>query len=340
MPRPAKIWQRDQDSFFYCTHRGKQVRLARDRKEAEKAFHEMKARPDEAPEAGSRPSFRKLADLYLEFMRQSKDKKTFDHRLFFLKSFAAHVKAKKAAELKPGDVTNWILGVNAAGKKPRWGHNTQVTARGIVTACLNWAVGEGHLPYSPLAKMKVGSFHRRERMLTRDERDRIKAAVTYAPFGNLLAFLEQTGCRPFSEASSLTASMIDWPSGTITFHKHKNARKGKTRVVYLVPALQEQIKAWCAETPEGPLFRTHNGIAYNRSNVVSRIRYLERSLGMPRWSLYAFRHAFFTEALERGVPSDLLAEIGGNTPKTIAKYYNHLDQRKDALRAAALKAVS
>jgi len=34
-----------------------------------------------------------------------------------------------------------------------------------------------------------------------------------------------------------------------------------------------------------------------------------------------------------------VAELVGNTAKTIAKYYNHLDQKKNRLREAARQAV-
>jgi hypothetical protein len=42
-------------------------------------------------------------------------------------------------------------------------------------------------------------------MLTNDEGEKINAAITWAPFRNLLTFLELTGCRPFSEATQLKA---------------------------------------------------------------------------------------------------------------------------------------
>jgi len=35
MPRPAKIWLRKSDGFFYMTHRGRKARMSADRKEAE-----------------------------------------------------------------------------------------------------------------------------------------------------------------------------------------------------------------------------------------------------------------------------------------------------------------
>ena len=335
MARQPTIWLRKQDGFYYTTLAGKKVRLAQDKKEARLAFHALLARAEPVPAPSARLSFRKAAELYLAFTEQTKSRRTFEHQLYFLTTFLGVVKGRALADLRPADVTAWLL-----ARKATWGHNTQVTARSILRACLTWAVFEGHAPANPLARVKSGATHRRERMLTKDERDAIKAAVPDAPFRNLLTFLELTGCRPFGEAASVTASMIDWAAGTITFEKHKNARKGKTRVVYLVPALQELLKGWCAAKPSGPLFCTRTGRAYNRSNVGTRVRHLERKLGMKRWSLYAFRHAWATEALEKGVPADVLAELGGNSPRTIYKYYSHLDQRKQALGAAAIKAVS
>jgi hypothetical protein len=112
--------------------------------------------PDEGP-VGVRPTFKKLADLYLDFTQQTKSERTYAHQKYFLQLFCDHVKTKRAADLKPGDVTAWLL-----KHSEQWGHNTQVTARGLVVACLNWAVAEGYLPYSPLARMKVGQMHTKE----------------------------------------------------------------------------------------------------------------------------------------------------------------------------------
>jgi hypothetical protein len=104
------------------------------------------------------------------------------------------------ADLKPGDVTTWCL-----KHKDRWGHNAQVTARSIVVACLNWAAEQGYLPFSPLARMKVGRMHGRERILTREGREKVLAAARNKTFRRFLLFLEQTGCRPYSEAAQITA---------------------------------------------------------------------------------------------------------------------------------------
>lgn len=43
MPRKPSIWFREQTGWYMTTHRGEQVKLSRDKKEAEKAFHSLLA---------------------------------------------------------------------------------------------------------------------------------------------------------------------------------------------------------------------------------------------------------------------------------------------------------
>jgi integrase len=333
VPRKASIWQRGQDGWWYCTHNGEKVKLSKNRGEALKAFHTLKSQ-DPAPEAkGFRPSFCKLADSYLTFTQQTKSGRTYEHQKYFLQRFCDHIKAKRAADLKPGDVTGWIL------TETTWGHNTQVTARGLVVAVLNWAVQEGHLLFSPLAKMKVGQMHSRERILSREERARVLAAVKNKTLNLFLRFLEQTGARPYSEAAQITAEMIDWKSECVPLAKHKNARKGTLRAIYLTDEAKAILRELCEFRPTGALFRTRYDVPYNRSNVIKAFRGLEEKLKIERFNPYSYRHTYITEALERGLTADIVAELVGNTPKTIAKYYSHLEAKKNTLREAARKAV-
>lgn len=335
MARPSTVWFREHDGYYYTTVRGKRVRLAKDKKEADKAFHALlAAAPDDGP-VGFRPTFRRLADLYLDFTQQTKSPRTYEHQLRFLQSFCDSVGVKRAADLKPGDVTAWLL-----KHKTTWGHNTQVTARSLVVACLNWAVREGHVPSSPLRGMKVGQTHGRERILTKDERTRVLAAISHnRTFELFLRFLELTGCRPYSEAAQITADMIDWQAGNVPLAKHKNARLGKRRVIYLTDAAKAVLRELSDLRPDGPLFRTRHGVPYNRSNIIKAFRRLEAKLNIPRFNPYAYRHTYITEALERGLTADIVAELCGNTPAMVTKYYSHLEAKKDTLREAAKRAV-
>jgi integrase len=361
MPRKASIWFRDQDGFYYTTYRGQQTKLAKDKDEAERAFHALMAQAPAADEDSKIfPSFRKIADLFLEHAEKTKEKTTFDLQRLYLQSFCDHVKRKRAADIKVADVTAWLVkhtsghatppkkkqAPPAKGKKRFvdpdgvWGHNTQVTCRAIIRACLNWAVDQGYLTHSPIGRLKAGSYHRRERILTVEERQKIKACVRDSAFVEFIFFLEQTGCRPFSEAGKVTAEMIDFAAGTIIFKKHKNARKGKTRVIYMTERLKEILQRRCEKHPSGPLFRTRHGFPFTGPNTVQRIRRIEKRLGIPRFSLYAYRHSYITDCLAKGMSASIVAELVGNTARTIERYYQHLDQKKDVLRDAAKKAVS
>jgi integrase len=183
-------------------------------------------------------------------------------------------------------------------------------------------------------------MHGRERILSPDEKKRIREAIKDQTFRDFVLFLEQTGARPYSEASSVTAAMIDWEGGSIPLAKHKNARKGKRRVIYLTPAVTEMLRRRVKLHPEGPLFLTNRGIPFNNRNTHGRLRRLERKLGTPRFNLYAYRHTYITEALAKGLTADVVAELVGNSARTVSKYYAHLEQKKDLLRDAAARAVA
>ena len=333
MARKAKVWFREATGWYMTSYRGKQVRLSRDKKEAERAFHTLLAQDEPAEETkGYRPSFRMLADLFLREAERTKAPMTVAVQTVYLQSFCDHVRGRKAADLKVFHATEWI---NA---HPEWGESTRTTARSILRACLNWSVNQGYLAANPLAKLKRGEFTRRERILSAEEKGRIRA---WLPEGirEFIFALEQTGARPFSELARVTAEMIDFRLGAVTFKKHKNAKKGKRRVIYLSDPLAELLARLAAERPHGLLFTTKLGNPWNNGNVMKWMRKIEAALAIPRLSAYTWRHTLITECLAKGMSADIVAELVGNSPSTIHRYYSHLDQKHDVLRDAARRAV-
>jgi integrase len=134
--------------------------------------------------------------------------------------------------------------------------------------------------------------------------------------------------------------MINFASGTVTFRKHKNAKKGKRRVIYLTDKVRLLLRKLALRHPTGPLFRTRTGRHWTTQVLSKWMRKVEEALQIPRLTPYAWRHTMITDCLAKGMSADIVAELVGNSPATIAKYYSHLDQRQDVLRAAALRAVS
>jgi hypothetical protein len=154
--------------------------------------------------------------------------------------------------------------------------------------------------------------------LTKEERERVLAAVRNETFKLFLRFLEQTGARPYSEAAPITAEMIDWDGECIPLKKHKNARKGKKRVIYLTDEAQAILRELVEMRPTGPLFRTRYDHAYNRSNIIKAFRRLEETLGIERFNPYSYRHTFITDALERGLSGSGEARPASSSRTTVA----------------------
>ena len=69
-------------------------------------------------------------------------------------------------------------------------------------------------------------------------------------------------------------------------------------------------------------------------------RTLGETLGIEDLTAYAVRHGFITDALARGVPVAVVAELCGMSIQTIERHYNHINVKHDLLREAMQKAVS
>lgn len=192
MPRPAAIWQRKQTGWYYVTLNGQQTKLSKDKKEAERLFHELMAKKPSEEETAEPPtalgiSFRKLADVYLVATKDEKVEQAFQGQVTCLKSFCDFLKKRvAAASLQPHMVRSWLR------TKPTWGKSTQVMKRKTIKAVLNWGVREGHLKENPLKSMVGGNAERRDRVMQPTEVERIYAFVS-ADFRDFLRAVELTG---------------------------------------------------------------------------------------------------------------------------------------------------
>ena len=83
------------------------------------------------------------------------------------------------------------------------------------------------------------------------------------------------------------------------------------------------------------LRRDHESKVLARRKEIAR---LEWDYGT-KYSLYAMRHAFCTEALENGLDAVTVSVLMGHRDTTmISRTYSHLTQRHDHLRQAANRA--
>jgi integrase len=352
MPRTSDIWWRESKQCYYTTIDGRQVRLAKTMTQSRTRLQRI-LRGEHAPTVGAGTTFAQLADRFLEFSQHVNGRETYEVHRLYLQSFTDHVGHRLVARLCEADLDEWCQKhsvacgrVRAGGRRggdrgaAAWSDNTQARARAIVLACLNYGVKKLNMPPHPLTHVRPGSVGSRERYLTPEERCTIRGAVK-GTFAEYVFALEQTGARPFSELAKVTAADVDLEKGTMTMVRWKNSKKqkGKKRTIYLVEPILDLMRKLVARHPEGPLFRNQIGSPWTRQALTARFRKLAQVLGLPGLTAYAFRTAYITDALSRGVPVAVVAELCGTSIQTINKHYAKIDKKEDVLRDAARMAV-
>lgn len=343
MAKSPTVWFRKQTGWYMTTVDGTQHKLSKDKAEAQQKFYKLMG-SDRKPAVRAGTTCRRLCDLYLVKTRPDKGDARHAVQLGHLKKFCERFGHRDPASLKAHEVNDWL---DSLSRKPRkadagpvpLGPSTKAAVVMTVKAVMNWAASEDRLAENPLAKLRRRKVARRERVLSADERRRAAAAVS-PHFRDFLAVLEQTGCRPFSEAAKLTAGGIDWENGSALLKAHKTADKGKRRVVFFPPALLARLAELAARHPAGPLLRNRLGNAWTRSNVGKYLDRVGRGLGVEPFVAYSYRASYITDALIKGVPVEVVAELVGTSAKMIWQHYASVARRPDALKAAALKAVS
>lgn len=176
MGRPPKVWCRKQTGTFYCTINGQRVCLGQDREAADRKFHDLMARPQDARQQGT--TLYGLCQLFLDWVEANRAKGTYYSSKLYLRSFIDQVgKRMKVGDLKPYHVCDWYEGLRkeptkaeiaaaeAAGKKAigkKITTTSQNDAASAVSRMLNWAVERGHIDFNPIATLKRPKRQRRD----------------------------------------------------------------------------------------------------------------------------------------------------------------------------------
>lgn len=332
MSRASGVWWNADKKCYYTYINRKKTRLAPTLAAAKTKLQQILKGGTPSTDQGI--TFASVADQFLDHSQAENEPPTYEVHRFFLQSFRDHVKNRPVARLVEADLDKWCR------SKPTWNENTRARAKAIVLAVLNFGVKKLGLPSHPLKHVRPGTVGRRERYLTPEERGTIRQTVKGC-FAEYVMALEQTGARPFSEICRVTAADVNLQEGTITLAKWKNSKKkkGVKRIIYLTPPMVELVRTLMERHPEGPLFRNNAGTPWIRQSITWRFRNLSEKLQLPDITAYSMRHAYISDALVRGVPVAIVAELCGTSIQTINKHYAHIDKKHDALREAARRAV-
>jgi integrase len=278
---------------------------------------------------------------FLDWEEKHTKKSTYEWHRNYLQGFVAALQDKQllVSKLKKFHVTRW-LDAHAS-----WGVNSRRAAITSLKRAFNWAVDEGYIAHSPVAKLRKPKAKHRETILSADQCQLI-LDESASDFFDFVALLLETGVRP-GEVRTVEARHVNTEQGLWVFPpaEHKTGRKtSKPRIVYLSANALEITKRLVERHPTGPLLRNSRGKAWTKNAVRCRFRRLRRRLAdklPPDLCAYLFRHTFATRALEHGLDSVTVAELMGHADATmVSRVYQHVGQRLDHMRAAAERATA
>jgi integrase len=315
----------------------------------EKAFDMWRSMCDSKTAITPAVSFKRLAHEWAEL--QYEDTANFQAVLRHVGLFVKHIGLKQARSLTKKDVVEWLNapkrgrrmkdkdGQEAYGKPVVWSARSKLDAYNSVKKVMTWAVREGHLTRNPIAGIKLEHAQPRLATICRDDHARIMEASD--PAFRLYLVASTCGARP-KQIREVTAQDVLPDFSAWIFRTHKTSWKtGKPLVVYLPPCLQTLTRILVAAHPSGPLFRNSQGNPWKKDTVVQKIERLRTKLGLSKdFTVYAYRHTFATNALLNEVPLQTVSELLGHTDtRMVSKVYGHLDQHRNYLSEAVLRAT-
>jgi integrase len=348
----GRPWYWDKRGVWCVTHDKKRVVL-RDREgqpvrgkdneaKAVNVWHEMMTLA-RVPQRGDENELRTILELYLQSLEKRATEKTVaDYRGFF-RSFLAKWPGLLVRDLRPFHVERWW-----DDHPDDWGPSYRNMMGTALKAALNWAAkpgkGGGIIPKNPLDGMTLPSCRKRAAtvVVERGEFARLMALVKSKAVRDVLTVLWETGARP-GELAIATAANLEPDGSALIFAAHNTPegstvhktfkKTGLARIVTLTDAAREVCLRLKLKHPNGPLFRTPRGMAWNKHRLANVILHYAKRAGLKgRFMAYSARHTRITEWLEAGMNDTDAAALAGNTPGIIAKNYSHVAARVNRLR--------
>jgi len=333
--RIAHPWFWEARNEWYVTIRGERHRLGPDKTEAERQFHELMAKPPEAPQPKAKPSgFLTVAELFEKFLdwcQKRRAPRTYaDHKQriqLFLDEMPG-VASLPATSLRPFHVIEWV------DKHPTWGDSCRRNGIMSVQRPFNFAEELGYIDTNPVKKIKKPAGGRRKEVVTPEQWAKVKSRYKDGdPFRDLLEFIWDTGCRPH-EARTIEARHVHMERLCVLFPPEEAKGKKRWRIIRMTPRAAEIVRRRMKDCKDGYVFLNANGRPWTAFAMNCRFCRLKKHTGVKLFA-YAWRHGFATRKLIEGHDHLTVAELLGHADGTmLAKVYAHLDQADDHLRKA------
>ena len=269
MPRrhPQPFW-REFNQCWYVQIGKKQVKLHPDRDEAFRLYHELMTRfKHDAPQPsadrnGGSALAVEIIDLFLEWASKNKATRTYEAYRDRLQTFVDSIPAAiRASDLKPYHVTR-VMDAHT----DTWSNNTKNDFATDVQRAFNWAVEEGIIQTSPLAKVRKPGRESRETAITPAEYAVIMEMVKEPSFHDLLELAWETGAR-VQELRIIEARHLDFGQGRIVLPPKEAKGKRRHRVIYLTDRAMELARELATINPTGPILRNSEGKPWVKDSI-------------------------------------------------------------------------
>lgn len=227
--QPKPFWHRGwwvTDTGGQRTKLNKGPKDRETRKAAEKALHELLARP---PEQRDTLAVWALCEEFLDWVKLHRAPRTFVNYCDDLRLWVKHHGRRPVSDIRPLDLERLKAALVKEGKKPCTVNHVIIA----VQTCWNWGVKHDLLVSNPLAKVEKLHVEGRQRVLTPEE-FRWLLRHSDALFRQVLLVFRLTGLRP-GEFCKLTWEMVDWDSRCFVIHKHKTSRTAKEKKPRVIP---------------------------------------------------------------------------------------------------------
>ena len=271
-----------------------------------------------------------LTSRYLTWCEKHRAPRSLEWYRGYLLNFLKHpgIADLEATAIKPFHVREWV------DSQVGWGSTYSRGAIVAVQRVWNWAIEEGHLETTPLARMKKPPAKRRETYMTPDDFTKFLAEINpNDPFRKIFLFIWYTGCRP-QEARAIQPRHVELDKERIVFPAEESKGKRAKRIIYLQGVALEIVNRLMAENPTGNLFLNKRGTAWTKFALGNRFLHISSLTGKKMFA-YAMRHGFGTRKLVAGYDCLTVAALMGHADGSmLARVYSHISDNREHLNKA------
>jgi integrase len=314
---------------------GKQIRLAEDKREAEREFYRVMAA--EGRLDTRQVELMTVADACEAMLAGVQHMRPGTVRIYTEKlgAFAAAFGPRRLDSIRPAEVIQWVAAYRGAKEGRTYGESTRALLFRYVKQLYRWCRDTGYIAIDPFVRvMSPWRIAKRDGPMTEEDYRKIMAMRRLSPrFKEIVEFIWRTGIRP-GELAIVSARHLDarLPIARFQPTEHKTGTKtGLQREVYFPLDLWERLLRYAEIHRKGPLFRKDNGKPWTQKAISESYGKIKRRHGLT-CVLYQARHRWATAMLESGIPQARVAKMAGHVRADVlmSTYYHPEAERMAA----------